>query len=145
MNHFVPRTEPVTSVGSVRPISAITAVKTDMGGEDSGPAVARQSVAGVPEPPTATANYARIQADIAQALKAVQDRQPSPSTDDLGNAERAMLDLMPKPIVVLPMPPTDSDMVEFVAQVAQALAQQAMLTQAAQARIAASTIDSLVA
>jgi len=138
MNQSVSRTESVAPVAKVQTHSVIAAPAA--AGPDN-----NQGSRTTAERPAATANYARIQADIAQALKAVQDRQPAPSSDDLGAAERAMLDLMPTPIVVLPMPPTDPDMVAFVAQVAQSLAQQAVRTQAAQARIAASTIDALVA
>lgn len=140
MNQPVTRTESVAPVAKVqtRSMNAVPAASASGSGDNEGSRAATQR-------PTATANYARIQADIAQALKAVQDRQPAPSADDLGNAERAMLDLMPTPVVVLPMPPTDPDMVAFVAQVAQSLAQQAVRTHAAQARIAASTIDALVA
>lgn len=140
MNQPVTRTESVASVVKVQPrsVNAVPAPAATGSSDNDG---SRAKA----ERPAATANYARIQADIAQALKAVQDRQPAPSADDLGNAERAMLDLMPTPVVVLPMPPTDPDMVAFVAQVAQSLAQQAVRTHAAQARIAASTIDALVA
>ena len=56
-----------------------------------------------------------------------------------------MLNLMPQPVITLPMPPTDIAFIEFVAQVAQSLAQQMMLSRAAQARVPVNAVDALVA
>jgi hypothetical protein len=140
MNEFLPRTEPIASVASVqtRVVGQQAAASGIKAGEHSAVQPAQT------ERPAATANYARIQADIARALQAVQNRQPVASAGDLGQAETAMMDLMPQPIVMLPMPPADAQMVEFVAQIAQSLAQQAVRTHAAQARISASTVNALV-
>ena|GEM_PF-5626517 len=81
---------------------------------------------------TAAADYARIHAEIADVLAGLQQSPANrPNTTD--DADRAILALMPNPVVMLPQPPTDAQMVAFVAQVAQSMARQAAQTRAAQA------------
>lgn len=74
------------------------------------------------------ANYAKLRANIADAVANVQNHHHAAAT-----GEQALMALMPQPVAMLPLPPTDQDMVEFVAQVVQSVAQQAAQAQAAQA------------
>ncbi len=161
MNEFLPRTEPIAAAASVqiRAISATQAGVSQGGISQAGVSQAESARASAVqtgasrETPvqsagsaaSATANYARIQADVARALQAVKDSQPTATPADLGSAEQAMLDLMPQPVIMLPMPPADPKLVEFVAQVAQSLAQQQVQARAAHARIASDTVDAAIA
>ena len=152
MNEFLPRMEPVAAVASAQSrastlaqagaqagIAQAAAVQPSPGREVQSQSVSARDAA------TATAHYARIQADVARALQAVKDRQPAATPADLGSAEQAMLDLMPQPVVMLPMPPADPEIVEFVAQIAQSLAQQQVQARAVHARISPSVVAALVA
>lgn len=148
MNDFLPRTEPIAAAASVQSRSAALAQGSvaQAAAVQPGPSREIQSrSAPAREAVASTAQYARIQADVARALQAVKDRQPVATPADLGSAEQAMLDLMPQPVVMLPMPPADPQIVEFVAQVAQSLGQQQMQARAAHARISPGTVDALVA
>lgn len=79
-----------------------------------------------------TANYAKLQADIADVV--AQFDPPHDNAADLADkANRDLVALMPQPVVVLPLPPTDQSMIDFVAQVAQSVASQAAMARAAQA------------
>jgi hypothetical protein len=90
----------------------------------------------------AVASYARLQADIADVVARLEPPHSTPA--DTGNAEQHLLALMPQPIVVLPMPPTDQKMIEFVAQVAQSLASQAAMARAAQATVLPAQVEGAV-
>jgi hypothetical protein len=81
------------------------------------------------------ANYVKLRANIANAVADVQNRRSAAAT-----GEQALMALMPQPVAMLPLPPTDRDMVEFVAQVVQSVAQQAAQAQAAQAANISSTL-----
>jgi len=81
---------------------------------------------------SAAADYARIHADIADVLADL--KPPAASSASAANdADRAIVALMPSPVVMLPLPPTDTQMVAFVAQVAQSMARQAAQARAAHA------------
>jgi hypothetical protein len=90
----------------------------------------------------AVASYARLQADIADVVAGVVPPHSTPT--DAGDAEQHLLALMPQPIVVLPMPPADQKMIEFVAQVAQSLASQAAMARAAQASVSPAEVEGAV-
>jgi hypothetical protein len=140
MNGFMPRTEPVASsssvhdraVAAVRPVSAVPA-----------PAPVNQqsdAEAQLRERSAAKASYARLQADIATVIARLDP--PRPNGADLAQeAERSLAQLMPQPVVVLPLPPTDQDMIDFVAQVAQSVASQAALARAAHARVSPAMVE----
>lgn len=137
MNEFLPRTGPVGPVisateRSTSPVHAVPETKSVRAEADGAsgrkaPSYDRQRTA-------AAADYAKIHAQIADALA---DLKPSSSSKDTSNGavDRAITALMPSPVVMLPLPPTDEQMVAFVAQVAQAVARQAAQAHAAQASV----------
>jgi hypothetical protein len=141
MNDFLPRTEPVASVVSAteRGLSGVRGVVAVTPAETHADANAQQD-AQLTERSAAVATYARLQADIADVVARIDP--PRPNGADLAvDADHALMALMPQPVVVLPLPPTDQDMIEFVAQVAQSLASQAAMARAAQARVAPTLVD----
>lgn len=92
----------------------------------------------------AFANYARIQTQIANVVADLSPPAPQ-SPAALAQANDSLLSLLPKPSVVLPLPPADEDMVAFVAQVAQSIARQAAQTRAAHANVSAPSVDAATA
>lgn len=144
MNEFVPRTEPVVSA-----VSATERSKAGFPGVKPGTG-ASQAEAGAHEDPQLTersavaASYAKLQANIADILARIGPLQAGGSAQAVDNANQSLMSLMPQPVVMLPMPPTNQHMVDFVAQVAQSMAQQAALARAAQAHAAPATVDALI-
>ncbi len=143
MNEFLPRTEPVASAGSasergapaVRGVTAITpaAPLPDAGTQ-------AQQDAQLTGRSAAAASYAKLQADIADVVARLDP--PRPNGAHLAQAaDRALMALMPQPVIILPMPPADQDMIDFVAQVAQSVASQAALARAAQARVSPALVE----
>lgn len=143
MTEFFSRTEPVAAVASakerdflaVRGVAAASQTGNHADSEAQGdPQLTGRSAA--------LASYAKLQADIADVVARFDaPRNTSPTVDD---AEHALMALMPQPVVVLPLPPTDQDMIDFVAQVAQAVASQAAMARAAQASVSPAFVDAAV-
>ena len=132
MSEFLPRTGPTAPVASatergpfarVVPVVKATRTSTEAG------AAAQTNLS---ERSTAAADYAKIQADIADVLARIEPPVADP-VKTAGAAEAAIVALMPSPVVVLPLPPTDPQIVAFVAQVAQSLAERTAQARAAQA------------
>ncbi|MBO9576793.1 MAG: hypothetical protein J7494_13745 [Sphingobium sp.] len=144
MTDFLPRTEPVVSVtsaaergfsgvrGSAVPASVVRDADTDA-----------QRDTQLTERSAAVASYAKLQANIADVVARLEP--PHSTVVDAGDAGQQLLALMPQPVVVLPLPPTDQKMIEFVAQVAQSLASQAALARAAQASVSPATVEAVAA
>jgi len=133
MSEFLPRTGPVAPVVSatergpaVRPPARPRAMR-------SGIETGTQSAPGLAERTSAAADYAKIKANIADVLAGMQPGRPNGADRAAETAERAIIALMPNPVIVLPLPPTDPNMVAFVAQVGQSIARQTAQTRAAQA------------
>lgn len=144
MTDFLPRTEPVASV-----VSATERNLSSVRGRAAVPRAAAhadadaQQDAQLTERSAAVASYARLQANIADVVARLEP--PRTTVADASDAEQHLLALMPQPVVVLPMPPTDQQMIEFVAQVAQSLASQAAMARAAQASITPATVEAAAA
>lgn len=145
MNEFLPRTGSVASIVSTTdrgrtfvriPAAEREASKQAEAAKLKEPASARRAAA--------AADYARIRADIADVLANI-----APPHDAGGatveNADDALMALMPQPVIVLPLPPTDPHIVAFVAQVAQSLAEKAAQTRAAQANAASEVVEAAAA
>jgi hypothetical protein len=138
MNEFLPRTGPAAPVASAKERNAavvrpVTAARSARNGTDSGAATESR----LSDRSAAAADYARIQAEIADVVARVQPSaggsREEGGAQAVGDADRAIMALMPSPVLMLPLPPTDADMVAFVAQVAQSIARQAAQTRAAHA------------
>ena len=132
MSDFFSRTGPVAPVASatergpaVRPPSPVKSMR-------SGIETGTHAADGLAERTTAAADYARIKANIADVLAKIQPSAVH-SVETTDTAERAIIALMPDPVVILPLPPADPMIVAFVAQVAQSMARQTAQTRAAQA------------
>lgn len=132
MNEFLPRTGPVASLASatergpaVRVIPVVEATRSSTEAEAAyKPSVTQRS--------TGAADYARIQASIADILSRIKTA-PASSSETVISAEKAIVALMPSPVIVLPLPPADPQIVAFVAQVAQSMAERSAQARVAQA------------
>lgn len=132
MNEFLPRTESVPAVSRVTDRRLVVHAAS---GASAPQAQARDDVQIDPqaaERSAISATYARLRADIANVLADLQPRR-RPVEDEIVQADEALMGLMPQPVIILPMPPTDPQMLAFVAQVAQSVAQQSAHARAAQA------------
>ena len=133
MNEFLPRTAPISpatnaqdrGAAMVRAVGSARSTGNDAQGD--APFAANPLYRA-----SAAADYAKIQADIADVLASIKPSTAS-SSNAASDANNALVAMMPNPVVVLPLPPTDATMVAFVAQVAQSLALQAAQARAAQA------------
>jgi len=129
MSEFIPRTEPVSAVGSAteRGLAPMRVPKVAPGASVAGDKAADQTVT---ERSTLQASYAEIRQRIASVLAGLYPPRV-PVAQAVATADGTISALIPQPVIVLPMPPTDPDMIAFVAQVAQSLAERT-----AQARVA---------
>ncbi|MBO9576006.1 MAG: hypothetical protein J7494_09740 [Sphingobium sp.] len=141
MNEFLPRTEPVASVVSAgeRGLAGVRGVVAAAQAGSHADANAQQD-AQLTERSAAMANYAKVQADIADVV-ARFDPPPANPAQAAQEADASIMALMPQPVVMLPLPPTDQDMIDFVAQVAQSVAGQAAMARAAHARVSPALVD----
>lgn len=133
MNEFLPRTAPISPATTAQDRGA--AMVRAVGSSRSTGNDAQGDAPFATNPlyrASAAADYAKIQADIADVLASIKPSTTS-SSNAADDANNAILAMMPNPVVVLPLPPTDAKMVAFVAQVAQSLALQAAQARAAQA------------
>lgn len=145
MNDFVPRTDPVASVSgakerAVAAVRDVTVVRPVPPSAETGSRKDSQ----LTDRSAAAASYARLSKDIADTLETLRNQTRENGNKSVANAEESLLALMPAPVVMLPMPPTDQKMVEFVAQVAQSVMQQAAMARAAQARVSPAAVDALI-
>ena len=144
MTDFLPRTEPVASAASAteRSFAGVRGPAASAPAESQADAGAGYDPQ-LTENAAATATYAKLQADIADVVAKLDP--PRPNGADLAQqANDDLMALMPQPVVMLPMPPTDQHMIEFVAQVAQSVASQAAIARAAQAHVSSALADAAV-
>lgn len=91
-----------------------------------------------------SASYAKLQAQIANVVARLDPPRQTGGQSLAASADQALMSLMPQPVILLPMPPTDQHMIDFIAQVAQSLAQQAAMARAAQAHVSPAVVDTLL-
>jgi hypothetical protein len=132
MNDFLPRTGPVAPVPSATERSPAVRVLPAGDTTSSGTEADKAYQPSVTSRSAGAADYARLKADIADVLARIE---PTANKVDerVTSAERSLMALMPNPVVILPMPPADPQMVAFVAQVAQSVAERVAQARAAQA------------
>ena len=143
MTQFLPQTGPVASVGNAneRGLTGVRSIVAVAPSENQTDANAQRDTQ-LQERSEAMASYTRLQADIADVVARLDP--PRPNGGELAaEADQALMALMPQPVVVLPLPPTDKDMIEFVAQVAQSVASQAAMARAAQGRVTPALADAV--
>ena len=133
MNEFFSGAGTVTAVKNTadRGKASLKSVPTIKGAEGRTEAGLQASVTLTDRASGASA-YAKLQSNIADILADLKASGTNPGAE-VSKASRAISSLMPQPVIMLPMPPTDPNMVAFVAQVAQSVAAQAAQTRAAQA------------
>lgn len=156
MNEFLPRTEPIASnaermPAGVRTVPAVVALpgRTDTTGLPN----ARRAASGQAgafavmddDRVGAAVAYAQVHSRIVTVLADLKAQAAPAHPALLDSAEHSLLSLMPQPVVVLPLPPANRDMVEFVVQVTQSIARQAAQTRAAQSSVSAAMVDAAVA
>jgi hypothetical protein len=158
MNEFLPRTEPVAPLSStperlpagVRAVASVAASSADAA---AGSARAPRATSGRggafavvdDDRVRAASAYAEVHARIVTVLADLQGQSAPDRAASLAAAEGSLLSLMPQPAVVVPLPPANREMVEFVAQVTQSIARQAAQTRAAQSGVSAAMVDIAVA
>jgi hypothetical protein len=156
MNEFLPRTEPVAPAGSA-PKRLATGIRAVASVADA--ASSADATAGSARAPRATPGrdgafavvdddrvrtvsaYAEVHARIVTVLADLQARSLPDRAASLAAAEGSLLSLMPQPAVVVPLPPANREMVEFVTQVTQSIARQAAQTRAAQSGVSPAMVD----
>jgi hypothetical protein len=160
MNEFLPRTEPVAPVGGaperlsagVRAVASVadTASPADAAAGSARAPRARAGRDGAfavvdDDRVRAVSAYAEVHARIITVLADLQAQSAPDRAASLAAAEGSLLSLMPQPTVVVPLPPANREMVEFVAQVTQSIARQAAQTRAAQSGVSPAMVDAAVA
>ena len=132
MNEFLPRTDSAASVVRASERSLVVNASSGVSTSQAKTEAGVQHDPRVVDRSTASASYARLRADIANIVADIRPTR-APASEAVAAADDALMSLMPQPVIILPLPPTNAKMVEFVAQVAQSLAQQAAQARAAQA------------
>ena len=139
MSEFIPRAEPVVAIANTTdrhvPILRVPKVeRADATAADpsADPQVTERSMV--------EASYARIKERIASVLAGLNPPR-APVAQAVDAAEQALGALMPEPVIVIPMPPADPDMIAFVAQVAQSMAERTAHARAAQGGLRHATVE----
>lgn len=132
MNDFLPRTGPVAPVPNATERSPVVRVFPIEDTASSSTEADKAHQPSVTPRSAGAADYAKLKADIADVLARIE---PTANKVDekVSSAERSLMALMPNPVVILPLPPADPQMVAFVAQVAQSVAARVAQARAAQA------------
>lgn len=150
MNDFVSRIEAVSAEramaarvpGAVAPVQASapvaqTATQGDMNSSGRQEQSRQEAMA-------SAADYAKVRTEIAEILADLSASKDSAMAARV-EAEGRLADLLPPPVVLLPMPPASRDRLEMAVQIANAMVRQAELTRAAQAHIAPGQAEALFA
>ncbi len=148
MYEFSPRPDAVAADRSppVRIVPAVTAVQPSGGtagsagdagvGGDGGGEARREHMA-------SAADYARVQARIAEILSQMNESAGPVFAKVMANAEiEAML---PRSTVIIPIPPASTEAIERALKLARDMANQAELTRAAQANVDSGTVAQILA
>lgn len=89
------------------------------------------------------AEYAKVHARIAEIMADL--RSGAPSAAQLAASQQAVQALVPAPIIVVPLPPANKDMVARAELLAKDIAQHAVLARAAQANVRPGLVDQILA
>lgn len=152
MNDFVSRSElsPVdrTAPRAPSPVQAVQPVAASPFLTDRQPAPKPQEapvrdIATIDEDVASAAEYAKIHVEIADILADLQSPGATPSSVDA--AAGAIQSLMPRPIILVPLPPASKEAVEHAAVIARRMVEQAAYAHAAQAPLRRGTVDQVLA
>lgn len=148
MNDYVSRSDltPVDRAG-VRASSPVQAVQP-VAASRSAQAPVRDTVQ--PDPSTNTvivdddlasvAEYAEVHARIADILAGLQS-----SASTVNDAAGAIQQMIPRPMVLVPLPPASKEAVEHAAVLAKRIVERASYSHNAQANVARGTVDQVTA
>ena len=147
MSDYFPRIElPPVDRTVPRAISSVQAVQPIVAGHsapsanpDARASVPQIDIAGVDEDVASAAQYVEIYARIADILA---DLDSSGSVDGAAQSINAML---PRPIVLVPLPPASREAIEHAAVVARRMVDRAAYSHAAQAYLPRGVVDQIVA
>ncbi|MBH1991371.1 MAG: hypothetical protein I8H86_00635 [Sphingomonadaceae bacterium] len=149
MNDYISRSElqPVdrTAARAPAPVQAVQPVST------SRAAVAPEREARAPAPQTnvasidddvaSAAEYAEVHARIADILADLRGGAGNLNVDDAASAMQTMI---PRPMVIVPLPPASKEAVEHAAVLAKRIVERAGYAHAAQAHVHRSAVDQIV-
>ncbi|MPT49294.1 MAG: hypothetical protein E2598_12905 [Sphingobium sp.] len=131
-------TRVVPAVSAVQPVAALSSSGSDAGvNADGGDSARRQQMA-------SAADYARVQARIAQILSDIGGRMGLSSAQRQAQASTEMDAMMPRSTVIVPLPPATTESIERAVKLARDMVRQAELTRRAQANIAPAVADQLL-
>ncbi len=152
MNDFVSRSElsPVertaprapSPVQAVQPVSAIP-FPTDRPSPATQQATPARDIAIIDDDVASAAEYAKIHVEIADILADLQSASATAPSADA--AAGAIQSLMPRPIILVPLPPASKEAVEHAAVIARRMVEQAGYAHAAQAPVRRGTVDQVLA
>lgn len=123
---------------AVQPVSASRA--SDAPDRDSRATAPRQEVAAVDQDLASVAEYVEVHTRIAEILAKLD--AGTTSIDDAAGAVQAMI---PRPIVLVPLPPASREAVEHAEAVARWIVEKASWGHGAQAHLARATVEQIAA
>ena len=140
----VERTAPRASspVQAVQPVSA-SALPADRAASARQPDAPAQDVARIDEDVASAAEYAKIHVEIADILADLQSA--GTAAPSVAAAADAIQSLMPRAIILVPLPPASKEAVEHAAVIARRMVEQASYAHAAQAPLHRGTVDQVLA
>ena len=145
MDDFVSRTElsPVDRAG-VRASSPVPAIQS-VSARRTNDAMAQEKRSALPQPDVAgssqeelasLAEYVEVHARIAEILADLDA-----GSTDLARAQDAVQAMIPKPMVLVPLPPASKEAVEHAADVARRIVARAAHAHAGQAHLQRATVE----
>ncbi|MEO8722406.1 MAG: hypothetical protein ABI395_02630 [Sphingobium sp.] len=143
----ITETSPIDPVTATRPTDAIAPVRAialldaRTSADQRGASSNRQSNLDKRERSAGAAEYARINARIADIFA---DLNATAAPVSHAEAEHRVLALMPDPVVIIPLPPASADMVERAVRLAQDMAEQAAIARAAQSNVNGGIVDEVL-
>lgn len=135
---------PVAAVSAVQPVGQAATGASVQREPAKAPAGAADFSALSEEHLASAAEYARVHARIAEILADLRATS-SDQASSAGRAEGEMVALMPPPVIIVPLPPANSDMVERAARLASDMAAQVTTSHLAQAHVKPGTVDQILA
>ncbi|MEC3950477.1 hypothetical protein [Sphingobium sp. HWE2-09] len=148
MNDYVSRIEltPVdravsrapSSVQAVQPVAASRSTQLPL--QETAKATPPDEGIVVDEDMASAAEYVEVHARISEILADLQST--AGSVDDAAGAIQAMI---PRPIVLVPLPPASKEAVEHAAVLAKRIVERASYAHGAQAHVARGTVDQVTA
>lgn len=153
MNDYVSRSEvsPVdrSTVRAAAPVQAVQPVSssaaTAMPDRDASPnrvAAPSFDTADIDSDVASAAEYVKIHAEISTILA---DLTINISGTSVSGAADAIQSMIPRPVILVPLPPASKDAVEHAAVIARRMVDHAAFAQAAQAPIRRGTVDQIMA